>query len=146
MAYCGTYFLKLPHRLEAISSFFLILSFLLLSGCGVKNSEQWLASALYVEEAAVPLPCGKVAANILTSLTKREDSSLFGGNFTRDMENRDGECGRFILQSTFSDDIDTIIALLPTSWDETRVVIYQKNRGPASRDLAFAIERWADKK
>lgn len=124
----------------------LILFFILLPGCGAKNLDQWLEGAHYVEEAAILLPCGKVTANILASLEKREDSSFFGGNFTRDMKNRDGECGRFVLQTTFSSNIDAVVVLVPTSWDETRVVVYQNNKGPASRDLAFAIERWADKK
>ena len=143
---CRAWFFTLHHRSRYALYACLIFSIILFSGCGTKNSEQWLMDAQYVEEAVVLLPCGKVTANILASLEKREDSSLFGGNFTRDMKDKDGECGRFVLQSTFSSDINAIIVLVPTSWDETRVVVYQNNRGPASRDLAFAVERWADKK
>lgn len=146
MTRCEVFFSKLRHYFLLVLYACLIFYFVLLFGCGTKKSEQWFADAHYVEESLVLLPCGKVNANILASLEERENISMFGGNFMHNMENREGECGRFVLQTTFSGDIDAVVILVPVSWDATRVAVCQKNRGPASRDLAFAVERWADKK
>ncbi len=118
----------------------------LLASCAPQQQDAWMNTAKYVEETDVPFSCGKARAGIEVFLANREDTKMFGGDFIYEERNTEEECGRFVLKKTFSDSIDAIIVLVPLSWDETKIVIYQRYFGKMSRDLAYAIEDLANKK